>query len=219
VGADAVVRCPDAVGAHVASLEDNPWFDAVVVPADAPPPADDPGLPSCVWTFADHGQGRVEDASIATPYTGIALEDAPRPSAGRDPVDVVAPPLDVVAAVNDRAHGSGPAFGPLAARLRDDRVRTHGLEVDGRLVCVAMTRRPGDDLGIHFVATDADHRRTGLATLLPTEVMDLARADGSSTATLQASPDGMPVSVRMGCRQVGLLHGLIRPKGHADSPP
>jgi len=70
----------------------------------------------------------------------------------------------------------------------------------------------GDDLGIHYVATDADHRRRGLATLLLTEVMDRARAEGMRTATLQASPDGLPVYRRMGFRVVGVLHGFVRPR-------
>jgi len=211
VGPGAVLRRPDAVGAHIAALGDNPWFDAVVVPQGAHPPPDDPGLPFCMWTFADHAEGRVEDPSIATPCMGIDLGDARRPTADRAPVDVVVPAPDAVGAMNDRAYGSGPAFGPLAARLRGGRVRTHGLEVDGRLACVAMTLRLGDDLGIHYVATESDRRRQGLATLLLTEVMGRARDDGASTATLQASPDGLPVYVRMGFRRVGLLHGLVRP--------
>jgi len=112
--------------------------------------------------------------------------------------------------MNDRAYDSGPAFGPLAARLADDRVRTHGLEADGRLACVAMTLTLGDDLGIHYVATEVGHRRRGLATMLLTAVMDRARSDGFRTATLQASPDGLPVYRRMGFREVGVLHAYVR---------
>jgi GNAT superfamily N-acetyltransferase len=125
-------------------------------------------------------------------------------------VEVTTPPVALVGAINDRAYGSGPTFGPLAARLADERVRTHGLGVDGRTVCVAVTLMLGDDLGIHYVATEADHRRRGLATLLLTEVMDRARSDGVRTATLQASPDGRPVYRRMGLRKVGVLHGFVR---------
>ncbi len=216
VGPDAEIRRPDAVGAAIDALGDNPWFNAVVVPADAAPPADDPLLPYCLWTFVDHAEGRIEDPQIATPCMGLALEDAPR-TAGGGPVEVVSPSLGVVGAMNDRAYDSGPAFGPLAVRLADDRVRTHGLLADGRPVCVAMTLTLGDDLGIHYVATEAGHRRRGLATTLLTEVMERARSDGLRTATLQASPDGRPVYRRMGFREVGLMRGFVR-TGTAPGP-
>ena len=42
--------------------------------------------------------------------------------------------------------------------------------------------------------------------------MDRARAEGMRTATLQASPDGLPVYRRMGFRVVGVLHGFVRPR-------
>jgi len=210
-GPSAVVRRTDAVGASLAALAGNPWFDAAVVPAGAVPPADDPQLPSCLWTFADRVGGRVEDPAIATPAMGLELDEAPRPPSGRT-VEVLSPSCALVGAMNDRSYGSEPALGPLAARLDDDRIRTHGLAVDGRPVCVAMTLALDDDLGIHYVATEADHRRRGLATLLLTEVMDRARADGMRTATLQASPDGRPVYRHMGFREVGVLHGFVRPR-------
>jgi GNAT superfamily N-acetyltransferase len=215
-GPDAVVRRPDAVGASLAAMVDgtlvgNPWFDAAVVPAGAVPPPDDPLLPYCLWTFAGRAGGRVEDPSIATPAMGLELGEASGPTAAGI-VEVLVPSTALVGTLNDRAYGSDPALGRLAAGLEDDRVRTHGLAVDGRTVCVAMTLVLGDDLGIHYVATDADHRRRGLATLLLTEVMDRARAEGMRTATLQASPDGLPVYRRMGFRVVGVLHGFVRPR-------
>lgn len=204
------VRRPDAVCAVIGSLGDNPWFNAVVVPSDAAPPVDDPLPPYCVWTYADLVAGRVEDPAIATPCMGLDLGDGFPPPDGV-PVKVVAPPLDLVGAMNDCAYDSPPAFGPLAAHLDDRRVRTHGLEVDGHLACLATTLALGDDLGIHYVATDGEHRRRGLATRLLTEVLSRAPGAGFRTATLQASPDGLPVYRRMGFRQVGVLHGFVRP--------
>ena len=208
-GAAAEVRRPDAVGARIGSLADNPWFDAVVVPYDSAPPADGPDLPSCVWTLADRVEGRVEDTTIVTPCMGLVLADAALPATGD--VVVVSPSLAVVGAANDRAYDSPPALAPLAELLDDPRVRTHGVEVDGVPVCVAMTLALGDDLGVHYVATEAAHRRRGLATRLLLAVLAEARVDGFATATLQASPDGRPVYRRMGFREVGLLHGFLRP--------
>jgi GNAT superfamily N-acetyltransferase len=60
------------------------------------------------------------------------------------------------------------------------------------------------------VATESDHRRRGLATLLLTEVLARAAATGFRSATLQASQDGLPVYLRMGFRQVGVLRGFVR---------
>jgi ribosomal protein S18 acetylase RimI-like enzyme len=126
-------------------------------------------------------------------------------------VDVVSPTLAEVGAANDRAYGIAPLFGPIAGRLRDDRISTHGLVVDDQLACVAMTLTLGDDLGLHYVATEAAYRRRGLATRLLTAVMQRGRADGLRTTTLQASPDGLPVYRRMNFREVGLLRAFVRP--------
>ena len=213
IGPQAEVRRPDAVGARIASFAGNPWLDAVVVPADAVAPADKPGLSSFVWTLATVVQGRVESPSLAMPCMGLDLVSAEVPDRSPDTgtVALVSPSPAEVGAANDRAYGPPPVFGPLAARIDDERVRTHGLTVDGDLACVAMTLALGDDLGIHYVATEADHRRRGLATRLLDEVLAQAAADGFRTATLQASPDGHPVYRRMGFREVGRVHAFMRP--------
>jgi GNAT superfamily N-acetyltransferase len=125
-------------------------------------------------------------------------------------VAVISPSLAEVGAINDRAYGIGPLFGPIAGRLRDDRMAAHGLLVDDRIACVAMTLTLGDDLGLHYVATEAGYRRRGLATRLLTAVMQRGRADGMRTATLQASPDGLPVYRKMDFREVGLLRAFVR---------
>ena len=89
--------------------------------------------------------------------------------------------------------------------------------VDDRIACVAMTLPSVDDLGIHYVATEAAYRRRGLATRLLTVVLQRGRDDGMRTATLQASPDGLPVYRRMDFREVGLLRAFVRPPAGTDA--
>lgn len=210
-GAEAVVRRPDALGARIDAAADNPWFNAAVVPVGAPPPADDPRLPHCLWTVADAVSGRVEDTEIATPCLGVALDDPALELDGATP-DVEAPSLAVLGDVNERAHGEGGVFRPLVRALRDDRVRTHGLRDGGAFVCVALTLAVGDDLSIQYVATEAGHRRHGLASRLLLAVLASARDAGMRSASLQASPDGLSVYERLGFRRVATLRGYLRPK-------
>ena len=210
VGAEAEVRRPDAVGARIDDAADNPWFDGAVVPLGEAPPADDPRLPHCLWTVADAVPGRVEEAGIATPCLGIALDDPALRLDGGAP-DVEAPSLAVIGDVNERAYGQSGVFAPLVRALRDDRIRTHGLRDGGAFACVALTMALGDDLSIQYVATEAGHRRRGLASRLLVAVMAAARDKGMRTATLQASPDGLSVYGRLGFRRVATLRGYLRP--------
>ena len=212
-GPDAEIRRAGVLGARIDSAGDNPWFNAAVVPFGAPPPPDDPGLPYCVWTAAGAVPGRVVEPEILTPCMGLMLDD---PSlelddAAREPDS---PSLEVLGEVNERAYDDpGGPFGPLMSALRDDRVRTHGLRADGAFVCVAMTLRLGDDVSIQYVATEASHRRRGLAARLLRDVLSRARADGLASATLQASPDGLSVYRGLGFREVATLRGYVRPDG------
>jgi len=208
-GTDAVIRRPDAIGARIASMGANPWFDAVVVPAGSDPPVDDPLLPYCVWTLAPAIIGRVEVPDIATPCMGLDLERSL--PFEFDPVVMVTPTPTEVGLLNDRAYGADPSLELLAADIEDDRIATYGIESEGRLVTVAMTLALGDDLAVHYVATEADHRGQGLATRLLATVIEESRNAGMRSVTLQASPDGLSVYRRMGFQTVGLLRGFIRP--------
>ncbi len=212
-GPDAEIRRSDALGARIDSAEENPWFNAAVVPFGASPPADDPALPYCVWADAGAVPGRVEAPEVVTPCMGLSLDD---PSLDLDDaaLEPDSPSLEVLGEVNERAYDDpGGPFGPLMSALRDDRVRTHGLRRDGAFVCVAMTLRIGDDVSIQYVATEASQRRRGLAGQLLRDVMSRARADGMASATLQASPDGLSVYRRLGFREVATLRGYVRPDG------
>jgi ribosomal protein S18 acetylase RimI-like enzyme len=56
--------------------------------------------------------------------------------------------------------------------------------------------------GLYCIATDAGHRRSGIATALTVEALRLARESGRTVATLQASSDGEPVYRRIGFETV-----------------
>jgi len=206
--ATAEVRRPDALGARISTTA-SPWLDAVVVPYGARPPVDDPQLPHCLWSVAASAPGRVEEKSLAMPCMGLALADADlRLEHGE--VEVLEPSLGVLAEVNDRAYGQTHVLGPLMGALRDERVRTHGLRENGSFVCVALTLSLGEDLSIQYVATDAEHRRRGLAGRLLSAVMADAARRGLRSATLQASPDGLPVYERLGFRRAATLRAFLR---------
>ena len=206
LGGDGAVRRPDAVGAVIDDAAANHWLDAAVVPVDAAPPGDDPGLPHCLWTVADAVPDRREEAGIAMPCLGLALDDLEPVAA----VEVDQPSLSELGAINDRAYGEVEQLGPRVRALRDDRILTHGLRADGGFACVALTLRIGDDISIQYVATEAAHRRQGLASRLLLAVMARARATGATSATLQASPDGLPVYQRLGFRRVATLKAFLR---------
>ena len=206
------LRRPDALGARIAAAAGNPWIDAAVVPPGAAPPADDPSLPTALWTLAGAVPGRVEAPEIALPCMGVALDDPVLKLGDVAGHETEAAPFAVVGDLNERAYGSAGWFVPVLQALRTERIRTHGLRAgDGRFVCVAMTLALGDDLAIHYVATEASHRRRGLASRLVRTVMAAARAQGLRSATLQASDDGLPTWTRLGFRRVATLRAFLRP--------
>jgi ribosomal protein S18 acetylase RimI-like enzyme len=209
-GVEAMIRRPDAVGARIPEATENPWFNGVVVPLDALPPADEPLFPHCVWTVADAVPGRVEEPEIATPCLGLGLDDPTLRLDGAAP-DLESPSLAVLGDVNERAYRDFGLFGRLVEALNDDRIRTHGLREGDKFVCVGLTMTIGDDLSIQYVATLRGHRRRGLASRLVLGLLAAAKGEGLRTATLQASPDGLSVYQRLGFRRVATLRGYLRP--------
>ncbi|MBO0932346.1 GNAT family N-acetyltransferase [Fibrella aquatilis] len=210
-GPEAEVRWPNALGARIGVAADNPWFDAAVVPVGELPPADDILLPGCLWTLADAVPGRLEEPSIATPCMGVMLDDPALLALGNGAQTVDTPSLRLLGDLNERAYGETGGFTPLVSALQDERIRAYGLKDNGSFVCVALTLTVGDDLSIHYVATEADYRRRGLASQLVLSLLAKARGEGLKTATLQASEEGLPVWERLGFRQVATLRGYLRP--------
>ncbi len=180
---------------------ENPWVDAAVDEGDA----------HTVWTARDGGvPGRVEDPSIAMPVMGAVLEELAL-EGGSGTVSET-PPMDVVGAMNDRAYAQGTVLEPLLVRAAGaPSLSRHGVRVDGEWACVLLALRVEDDVAVHYVATEERFRRRGLASGLIVEVLRGARDAGVVTATLQASPDGLPVYERLGFRRVGVLRAFQRP--------
>ncbi len=207
-GAGVPMRRANAVGSRIDQAADNPWFSAAVVPLGQPAPADDPQLPHCLWTIENAAAGRVEVPEIATPCMGVALDDPDlRPLSQ---IRVESPSLAIIGELNERAYDDAGTFGPLIEAASDARIRTSGVRVGDSFVCVALTLDVDDDLGIHYVATDAGHWRRGLASQLVRTIMADAQTRGMRTATLQASNDGLPVWERLGFRRVATLRGFLR---------
>ena len=154
--------------------------------------------------------GRLEEPEIAMPCMGLLLDDAGL-ELGSPALAIEVPTLVEVAEINDRAYGNPGALRTLFPSLRDPRVQTHGLRVDGAFVVVGMTVAIGDDVSIQYVATEAKYRRRGLASRLLRGVLGEARNRGIRSATLQASPDGRPVYERLGFRRVATLRAFLRP--------
>jgi ribosomal protein S18 acetylase RimI-like enzyme len=178
---------------------DNPWVDAMVDEGDA----------YAVWSRGDRVRGRVEDPSLAMPVLGLELAGADLE--GGERADE-APPMEVVGQINDRAYEQGDVLRPLfVAADGAPGVRAHGIKVDGVWACVLLTLRVEDDVAVHYVATESDFRRRGLASRLIRAALTEAREEGATTATLQASPDGLPVYERLGFRRVATLRAFLRP--------
>jgi GNAT superfamily N-acetyltransferase len=220
-GPGDVIRRDDALGARLRAAADNPWFSAVVVPPGAMPPADAPGLPTCVWTVERSVPGRVERAAYAMPCMGIGLDglgglDAPAVRDARDRLEPV--PRDAFASLNELAYGDGGErwFAPFLATLRDPRVRLHGLRgEDGAFATVLLTIEVGDDVGINFTTTAAAARGRGLAARLALAVLADARDRGLRTTSLQSTGDGLPLWRGLGLREVGTVRAFLRPHERA----
>ena len=200
------VRRDDAVGARVAWAEDHHWLDAALVPVGAAPPADDPALPHCLWAEAGlRLEGRTELPELAMPVMMLDLSGWPE---GDEAVEQVA--IAEIGAVNDRAYG-GDQLGRLIAALPPDVGFAYGVRAaDGHLVSVAASLDLGTDTSVQWVATDPGHRRQGLGTRVMRRLLHEARRRGRETASLQASPDGLPLYERLGFTTMGELRPNVR---------
>jgi len=209
VGGAREVRLPGLIGARIPWAADNPWIDAAAVLPGATAPdagADGDAMPRCLWTAGPGPAHRRLLTDVEMPCMALALDAAAPPVA----LTPETPPWPVVGELNDRAYGQRDRLAPLIAAFGgEERLRAHGVRVDGTWACVAVTLRHDEDVSIQYVATEVAHRRRGLAGGLLAAVLAEARADGARTATLQASPDGRPVYERLGFSVVTVLRGFV----------
>jgi ribosomal protein S18 acetylase RimI-like enzyme len=207
------IRRPDAVGARILSAPTNPWFNGAVVPPGLEPPVDDADLPYGLWTVSDSAAGRIEAPEIATPVLGLWLKNYSRPpKVGLQSYTIGPATLAHVGDFNERAYEDVGVFGPLVRALENDaNVRAFGLSRENELAAVALTLQVGDDLGIHYVATNLKFRRRGFASALVSHLLIEAQTKGLRSATLQASAEGLPVWLALGFRHGATLRGFVRP--------
>lgn len=112
----------------------------------------------------------------------------------------------VVGSINDEAYGyTEPAFAVALHDLAHPDVRLYVARHDGKPVACAMTCDTGTDCGIYCVATRIGMRGRGFAARLMTAVLLEARDRGCRTATLQSSPLGERLYLRLGFEPAGRL--------------
>jgi ribosomal protein S18 acetylase RimI-like enzyme len=131
------------------------------------------------------------------------------PLAGWEPPDasdVEVGPIDVgdVTRINDAAYGWNDEFthGLLQA---PEGLRLYGAQVDGEPAACAAWLRHADDCAVYMVACLPAAQGRGLASELMRRMLCDGNAEGCTTTTLQASPSGYPIYLRLGYRDLGRL--------------
>lgn len=211
VGPEAVFRRSNLIGARIDLAAENPFFNGAVVPLGQEPP-DHPSfsLPYGLWTIEDRVAGREELKDWRTPALGLWLTDETLDFGAPDP-SVLAPSYTELAAINERAYDDYGTFSSLLAAFSDPRMKSYGFEEGDQFVCVALTLTLGDDLGIHYVATEVGYRRRGLAGRLLRHILAEAKQAGLRSSTLQASPDGLRLYQQLGYRPLTTLKVFTEP--------
>lgn len=108
------------------------------------------------------------------------------------------------AELNDRAYGYGED-GFRAGLAGETAIRWHGaFEGETPVGCVG-TIAVGDDCCVTGVATPPEHRGRGIASWLLAHALAGARAEGLTSASLQATRAGAPLYERIGFRDLGFV--------------
>jgi len=215
-----LIRHSDLLAAVVPSSPQRSFFNSVFYSDPAALSAEVEGLGAAydshgvdAWTVWVPDEDRGSAHMLAA--RGHVLDASPRAMAmeladlGPElpaPQGVEPGPIDAStsAGLNDRAYGFG-SDGFAAGIAGETSIRWHGAFAgDEPLGCVG-TIAIGDDCLITGVATPPENRGRGIASWLVRSALTGARAQGMTTASLQASRAGASIYERLGFRDLGFL--------------
>lgn len=101
-------------------------------------------------------------------------------------------------------------YGKPSRLLSSANVTGYVLYLESRPLATALTIFSGNSAGIYWVGTVPDAQRTGLGTICTRLATNAGFQHGASTVTLQASPYGEPVYLRLGYK----IYDRLRWYGH-----
>jgi ribosomal protein S18 acetylase RimI-like enzyme len=96
-------------------------------------------------------------------------------------------------------------YGNPSKLLSSENVEGYVLYQEDRPVATALTIFSGNGAGIYWVGTVPDAQRSGLATICTRLATNAGFQHGASAVTLQASPYGEPVYLRLGYKIYGRI--------------
>jgi ribosomal protein S18 acetylase RimI-like enzyme len=210
-----VIERPGVVASIVPAAPESPTLNAAIAMADDLDPAllrelhdlyRDAGVRRWgVWT--DAGGHRVIEALEA--FKLRLSTSSPGMAAAIDELDLdghaggVTADLATVGRVNDMAYGNPDSrLERTLAPLAPGPLRGYRADHDGHPASVALALHHDGDCGVSFVATAPQARRRGLARDVMARVAVEARADGCTSASLQATDLGEKLYAALGYRIV-----------------
>jgi GNAT superfamily N-acetyltransferase len=225
-------RGEDGIALHRSGLT-QPLVNGVVWtgPGDLPAKIDAArrrldGVPWYWWVGPDSAPGTMEallergGARLGPAPVLVAEAEHIRPA----PTSAVIVPFDDAAALPDWVRCYAEVFEFRADEIdrviavetaRRDLPGTRRLSfaawLDGAIVGVSELLVAAGVGGVYLVATAAAHRRKGIGAALTVAAVDHARRLGLRLVTLQASPMGLPVYLKMGFRQVAAYEIVTLP--------
>ena len=139
---------------------------------------------------------RPADVPEVTGPPGLAIHELVRPETLTDYVTTYAGPLGIDPGQVARVVECERDFAyPEVVRLAGS--------LDGKIVGTCTLSLGTEVAALYCIATDPEHRRSGIATALTLAALRLAREAGRTVVTLQASAAGQPVYQRIGFETVG----------------
>jgi ribosomal protein S18 acetylase RimI-like enzyme len=103
-------------------------------------------------------------------------------------------------------------YGNLSRLLSSDNATGHVLYKGNKPVSTGLTIFSGSGAGIYWVGTIPEAQRAGLGTVCTRIATNAGFQNGASMVTLQASPNGEPVYLRLGYKTYDRLKWYAHPK-------